>query len=111
MHTYILTMLKSLGVWRLAGARGHTHMGEISLNLVNIRLIQDSRTETLFPDRVPRMITFGPNIKSLLAFSSKRKCSLNLKHFIWQILSDTLPVLKTLKTRGTDCDLWCSICG
>lgn len=86
-------------------------MGEISLNLVNIRLIQDSRTETLFPDRVPRMITFGPNIKSLLAFSSKRKCSLNLKHFIWQILSDTLPVLKTLKTRGTDCDLWCSICG
>lgn len=30
---------------------------------------------------------------------------------MWQVLSETLPVAKTLKTRGIQCDLRCSICG
>lgn len=30
---------------------------------------------------------------------------------MWQVLSETLPVAKTLKARGIQCDLQCSICG
>lgn len=53
----------------------------------------------------------GPNIKQLLAFSWKLKCSPKLQHFIWQVLSGTLSVSKNQKVRGIECDLQCSICG
>lgn len=53
----------------------------------------------------------GPNIKQLLAFSWKLKCSPKLQHFIWQVLSGTLSVSKNQKARGIECDLQCSICG
>ena len=56
------------------------------------------------------MTIYRPNVKSMLAFSWKLKRSPKLRHFVWQILSGTLPVLKNLKTRGFDCDLRCSMC-
>ena len=71
----------------------------------------DLKVESLFSDRGKRMTIYGPNVKSMLAFSLKLKCSLKLRHFVWQILSGTLLVLKNLKTRGIDCDLHCSMCG
>lgn len=69
------------------------------------------RTESLYPDRWPRMSICGPNIKQLLAFSWKLKCSPKLQHFVWQVLSGTLSVSKNQKARGIECDLQCSICG
>ena len=57
------------------------------------------------------MTIYGPNVKSILAFFWKLKCSPKLRHFVWQILFGTLPVFKNLKTRGIDCDLRCSMCG
>lgn len=69
------------------------------------------RTETLYPAKGPRIITFRPNVKPLLAFSWKLKCSPKLIHFVWQVLSGTLPVLKNLKAHGINCDPRCSICG
>lgn len=69
------------------------------------------RTESLYPDRVQRCIFYGPNVKPLLAFSWKLKCPPKLRHFVWQFLSGTLPVLKNLTTRGIVCDTLCSMCG
>ena len=66
---------------------------------------------SLYPDRVQRSLSFGPNIKPLLAFFWKLKCPPKLRRFVWQILSGTLPVLKNLKARGIDCDTRCSMCG
>lgn len=69
------------------------------------------RTETIYPDKEPRITPFRPNIKYLLVFSWKLNCSPKLRHFIWQILSGTLPVFKNLKTHGIECNLRCNICG
>ena len=69
------------------------------------------RTESLYPDRGPRVLSYGPNVKPLLAHSWKLKCSPKLRHFVWQVLSGTLPVSKNLKARGIECDLRCGICG
>ena len=69
------------------------------------------KVESLFPDRGQKMTIYGPTVKPLLAFSRKLTCPPKLRHFVWQILSGTLPVLKNLKTRGIDCDLRCSMCG
>ena len=69
------------------------------------------RTESLYPDRGPRTISYGPNIKPLLTFSWKLKCSPKLRHFGWQVLSGTLPVSKNLKACGIECDLQCGIFG
>lgn len=69
------------------------------------------KTKTLFPDNDTRLVVYGPDIKPLYAYLWKLKCNLKLKHFVWQILSGTLPVSKNLKSRGMDCDLRCSLCG
>ena len=69
------------------------------------------RVKSLYPDRVQRPLYFGPNIKHLLAFSWKLKCPPKLRHFVWHILSGTLPVSKNLKAREIDCDTRCSMCG
>lgn len=69
------------------------------------------RTESSYLDRGQTPISYGPNIKPLLAHSWKLKCSPKSKHFVWQILSGTLPVAKNLKSCGIDCDLRWSICG
>ena len=69
------------------------------------------KVESLFPDSGQKMTIYGLNVKPLLAFSWTLKGPPKLRHFVWQILSGTLPVLKNLKTRGIDCDLRCSMCG
>lgn len=69
------------------------------------------KTKTLFPDNDTRLVVYGPDIKPLYAYLWKLKCNLKLKHFVWQILSGTLPVSKNLKSRGMNCDLRCSLCG
>lgn len=69
------------------------------------------KTETLYADRGPKVINYGPNIKPLLAHAWKLNCSPKLRHFVWQVLSETLPVAKNLRARGIYGDLWCSICG
>lgn len=69
------------------------------------------RTESLYLDRGPRTIIYGPNVKPPFVFTWKLKCSPKLRHFVWQVLSGTLPVSKNLKSRGIDCDLQCSIFG
>ncbi|CAF1828637.1 unnamed protein product [Brassica napus] len=59
----------------------------------------------------PRIQLHGPNVKPLLAFSWKLKCSPKLRHFVWKVLSGILPVAKVLKARGINCDPQCSLCG
>ena len=69
------------------------------------------RTESLYPDKGPRIQLYGPNVKPLLAFSWKLRCSSKIRHFVWQALSGILPAAKVLRTRGIDCDPRCSLCG
>lgn len=69
------------------------------------------KTESLYPYRGQQTISFGPSIKHLLVFFWELKCPAKLKHFVWQILSGTLPVSKNLKIRGIDYELRCSMCG
>ena len=69
------------------------------------------KTESLFPDKAQETVPYGPNNKRLLAFSWKLKCSPKLRYFVWQVLTDTIPVTKNLRARGINCDIRCSICG
>ena len=48
------------------------------------------RTESLYPDRGPtvlsygpNVLSYGPNVKPFLAHSWKLKCSPKLRHFVW----------------------------
>ena len=52
------------------------------------------RIESLYPDKGPRIQFYGSNVQPLLAFSWKLRCSPKLRHFVWQVLSGTLPVEK-----------------
>lgn len=58
------------------------------------------RTESMYPDKKQTTVTYRPDIKHLLSFTWKLKCSLKLQHFVWQVLSGTLPVAKNLRSRG-----------
>ena len=69
------------------------------------------RMESLFPNKAQEIVLYGPDIKPLLAFSWTLKCSPKLRHFVWQVISGTIPVLKNLRARGINCDTRCSICG
>lgn len=69
------------------------------------------RTEILYPDLGSRHSDMGPNVKPLLAHAWKLQCSPKLQHFVWQIISGSLPVTKNLRFRGIKCDLQCHICG
>ncbi|KAL0712973.1 hypothetical protein Bca4012_019951 [Brassica carinata] len=69
------TTSRSSEVWQLVGLNGATHMVGRLQNLEGISVKSGFRTKTLYPDKSPRIIPFGPNIKSLLAFSWKLKCS------------------------------------
>lgn len=69
------------------------------------------RTKSLYPDKGSKTQFYGPNVKPLLAFSWKLKCSPKLKYLVWQAISGVLPVGIVLRTRGINCDPRCSICG
>ena len=64
----------------------------------------DYDTEVRFPhSRIPAPV-FGPDTKSLKAYSWKIECPLKLKHLLWQIISGCLPLQNNLKQRGIKCD-------
>ena len=54
------------------------------------------RVEKLYPNLGSQQGFFGPDTKSLLAYSWKLQCSPKLQHFVWQFISVSLPVTKNL---------------
>lgn len=54
------------------------------------------KIESLYPDKEPEEVTFGPNVNPLLSYTWKLKCPPKLKHFIWQVIKGTIPVAKNL---------------
>ena len=67
------------------------------------------RVESLIPDKAQQILPYAPNIKSLLAFSWKLKYSTKLRHFVWQVISGTIPFAKKLRARIINCDTRCNI--
>lgn len=63
------------------------------------------KTDSSYPDKGQRMVSYGPDTKPLLAFTWK----LNCEAFFWQTILGTLPDAK--KAHGIDCDTPCSIFG
>ena len=68
------------------------------------------RTEKTYLDMGFQHKEMGPDTKALLAHSWKLKCSQKLKHFVWQIISGSLPITKNLRSRGIKCDMQCQMC-
>lgn len=67
------------------------------------------KIETLYPDKVQGMASFGPDTKPLSAFTWKLKCSPKLRHFVWQVIPCTIGVAKNLQAHGIECETRCSI--
>ena len=69
------------------------------------------RVEKIYPDLGSQQGFFGPDTKFLLAWKLQCSPKLQLHHFVWQIISGSLPVTKNLRSRGIKCDMQCQICG
>ena len=69
------------------------------------------KVESLFPDKAQEIVSYGQDVKPLLAFSWRLNCPLKLRHFVWQVIYGTITVVKKLRARGINCDIRCSICG
>ncbi|KAG7552416.1 Longin-like domain superfamily [Arabidopsis thaliana x Arabidopsis arenosa] len=54
---------------------------------------------------------FCPNINPLKAYSWQVQCPPKIRHFIWQILTECVPVTENLWKRGIDCDRGCATSG
>jgi len=50
-------------------------------------------------------------VDTLKAFCWKVRCPPKIKHFLWQLLSGCIAVMKNLKSRGIQGDICCARCG
>ena len=71
----------------------------------------DYRTDKLYSDKGTQYMNIGPDTKPLLTHSWKLQCSPKWKLFVWQIISDCLPVYRNLHSRGIKCYMQCQMCG
>jgi len=67
--------------------------------------------ERAYPDKEKPPVFYGPTVDTLKAFCWKVRCPPKIKHFLWQLLSGCIAVMKNLKSRGIQGDICCARCG
>ena len=67
--------------------------------------------ERVYPDKEKPPVFYGPTVDTLKAFCWKVRCPPKIKHFLWQLLSGCIAVMKNLKSRGIQGDICCARCG
>ena len=63
------------------------------------------QVERVYPDRVKLPDFYGPTVDILKAFCWKVQCPPKIKHFLWQLVSGCISVMKNLKARGIRGDI------
>lgn len=92
---FIKTMWVLYGVWQLVAIQNKIHSYGILVSIWSNQVIGQKNFiliwdySSLIWDRTQKF----------LAYSWKFKCSLKLKHFVWQIIPCSLPVTKNLCLR------------
>ena len=66
---------------------------------------------TVYPHREKPPEFYGPTVDELKALCWEVRCPPKIQHFLWQILSGCIAVLKNLKARGIQGDICCARCG
>ena len=69
------------------------------------------QVERVYPDREKPPDLIGPTVDILKAFCWKVRCPPKIQHFLWQIISGCIAVMKNLQTRGIQGDICCARCG
>ena len=58
------------------------------------------QVEQIYPDKEKPPDFYGPTVDTLKAFCWEVRCPPKLKHFLWQLLSGCIAVMKNLRARG-----------
>ena len=69
------------------------------------------QVERIYPDRLKPPVFNGPTVDILKAFCWKVRCPPKIRHFLWQMVSGCISVMKNLKARGIRGDICCARCG
>ena len=69
------------------------------------------QVERVYPDKEKPPEFYGPTVDILKAFCWKVRCPPKIKHFLWQIFSGCIAVMKNLKAREIQGDICCARCG
>ena len=67
--------------------------------------------ERVYPDKEKSPEFYGPTVDTLKTFCWEVRCPPKLKHFLWQLLSGCIAVMKNLQGRGIQGDICCTRCG
>ena len=69
------------------------------------------QVERVYPDKEKPPEFYGPTVDILKAYCWKIRCPPKIRHFLWQLLSGCIAVMKNLKARGIQGDTCCVRCG
>ena len=68
------------------------------------------QVEQVYPDKEKLPEFYGPTVDILKVFCWKVRCLPNIKHFLWQLVSGCVAVMKNLKARVIQGDICCPRC-
>ena len=68
------------------------------------------QVEQVYPDKEKPLEFYGPTVDILKALCWKVRCPPKIKHFLWQLLSGCIAVLKNLKAIGIQGKICCARC-
>ena len=66
--------------------------------------------EQVYPDKEKPSKFIGSTVDLLKALCWKVRCPPTIKHFLWQLLSGCIAVMKNLKAREIQGDIHCARC-
>ena len=69
------------------------------------------QVERVYPDKEKPSDFYGPTVDPLKAFCWEVRCPPKLKHFLWQLVSGCIAVMKNLRGRGIQGEICCARCG
>ena len=69
------------------------------------------QVERVYPDKEKPPEFYGPTVDPLKAFCWEVRCPPKLKHFLWQLVSGCIAVMKNLRGRGIQGEICCARCG
>ena len=69
------------------------------------------QVERVYPNKEKPLEFYGPAVDILKVFCWKVRCPPKIMHFLCQLLSGCIVVLKNLKARGIQGDICCTRCG
>ena len=58
------------------------------------------QVERAYPDKEKPPVFYGPTVDTLKAFCWKVRCPPKIKHFLWQLLSGCIAVMKIQNQEG-----------